>query len=177
MGEVSTHSLPTSIQHGGSIEFGRLDKTRFAFIIILLTSCKCAKRQTSKETKQERFKNIPQKHHIYLTKYLFPITDDYFKHLREATFLACEMSISRSLHKHYILESTFAHIFLFLELTLQQETHIYINWHNLHTLLLLFLSSLDNYFLLLGHLKQRVQSRRTRTVLKIERHAQWLTRS
>ena len=28
---------------------------------------------------------------------------------------------------HYILESTFVRIFLFLELTLQQETHI--NWY------------------------------------------------
>ena len=30
---------------------------------------------------------------------------------------------------HYILESTFARIFLFLELILQQETH---NYNNLH---------------------------------------------
>ena len=30
---------------------------------------------------------------------------------------------------HYILESTFARIFLFLEPTLQQETDIYINLH------------------------------------------------
>ena len=119
-------------------------------------------------------KNLSWHHHIYLTKYLFPITDDYFKHLREATFLACEMSISSSLHKHYILESTFAHIFLFLELTLQQKTRIYINWHYLHTLFLLFLSSLDNYFLL-GHLKQCVQSWRTSSVPKIERYGKRLT--
>ena len=30
---------------------------------------------------------------------------------------------------HYILESIFARVFLFLELTLQDETHIYINFH------------------------------------------------
>ena len=32
-------------------------------------------------------------------------------------------------YMHYILESTFARIFLFLELNLQLETHIYINLH------------------------------------------------
>ena len=35
----------------------------------------------------------------------------------------------RSLHVHYVLESIFARIFPFLELTLQQETHIYIHLH------------------------------------------------
>ena len=35
--------------------------------------------------------------------------------------------MSRSLYVHYILESTFARILLFLEPTLQQETDIYIN--------------------------------------------------
>ena len=60
---------------------------------------------------------------------------------------------------HYILEPTFARIFIFLELTLQQETH------NLQTLHLQFLSSFDKDFILIGHLKQCVQSRRTRGVL------------
>ena len=74
---------------------------------------------------------------------------------------------------HYILESTFARIFLFLELILNQETHIYtiyINFHNLHTLFLLFFSLFHNNFILIGHSKQCVQSRRTRGVLKIERY-------
>ena len=46
----------------------------------------------------------------------------------------------------YILESTFVRIFQFLEPTHPQETHIYINLHNLHTLffVLLFLSSFDS---------------------------------
>ena len=38
---------------------------------------------------------------------------------------------------HYILESTFVRIFPFLELTLQQETHICMHLHT-------FLSSLDD---------------------------------
>ena len=79
---------------------------------------------------------------------------------------------------HYILESTFARIFLFLELILQPETVIYnnlINLHNLHTLFLLFLSLFHNNFILIGHSKQCVQSRRTRGVLKIERYEQRLT--
>ena len=63
-------------------------------------------------------------------------------------------SMSRSLFIHYILESSFARIFLILEPTLQQETHIYTNLHNLHTLFLLFLSSFDNNFILIGHSKQ-----------------------
>ena len=75
----------------------------------------------------------------------------------------------------YALESTFARIFLFLELTLKQETHIYINSHISHPLFLLFLSSFDKSFILIGHSKQRVQSRRTRGILKIERYAQRLT--
>ena len=70
---------------------------------------------------------------------------------------------------HYILESTFARIFLFLELILQQETHIYINLHNLHTFFLLFLSSFGNNFILIGHSKQCVQSRRTRGSLNISK--------
>ena len=81
--------------------------------------------------------------------------------------------MSKSLSMFYIRESTFARIFLFLERTLQHETHIYIN---LHTLFLLFLSSFDNNFILIGHSKQCVQSRRTRGVLKIERYAEKLTR-
>ena len=63
-------------------------------------------------------------------------------------------------HMHYILESTFARIFLYLELTFQRETHIYINLHNWHTLFLLSLSTLGNYFILIGHLKHCVKSRR-----------------
>ena len=54
-------------------------------------------------------------------------------------------------------------------------TTIYINLHNLHTLLLLFLSLFHNNFILIGHSKQCVQSRRTRGVLKIERYEQRLT--
>ena len=73
---------------------------------------------------------------------------------------------------HYILESTFARIFLFLELILQRETHIY---NNLHTLFLLFLSLFHNNFILFGHSKQCVQSRRTCGVLKTERYEQMLT--
>ena len=37
--------------------------------------------------------------------------------------------MTRSLPMNYILESTFARIFLFLELILRQETHIYNNLH------------------------------------------------
>ena len=79
---------------------------------------------------------------------------------------------------HYILESTFARIFLFLELTLQQETHIYINLHQFAQfacIVFAFLSSLDNDFILIGHFKQCVQCRTTRGVLKIERYGQRLT--
>ena len=47
-------------------------------------------------------------------------------------------SMNRTLPLHYILESTFACIFLLLELTLQQETHIYINLTNLYKLFVLF---------------------------------------
>ena len=50
-----------------------------------------------------------------------------------------------------------------------------INLHDLNTVLLLHLSSLDNDFTLIGLLKQCVQSRGTRGVLKIERYAQRLT--
>ena len=75
----------------------------------------------------------------------------------------------------YILASTFARIFLFLELILQQETHIYIIVHNSHTLFLLFLSSFGNNLFLIGHAKQCVQSGATRGVLKIERHTKRLT--
>ena len=46
--------------------------------------------------------------------------------------------MSKNLPMHYILKSTLARIFLFLELTLQQESH------DLHTWLVLFLSSFDN---------------------------------
>ena len=73
---------------------------------------------------------------------------------------------------HYILQSTFAHIFPFLELTLEQDTHIYIN---LHTLFVLFLSTFDNNFILFDHSKQCLQSQRTCGVLKIERYTQSLT--
>ena len=45
----------------------------------------------------------------------------------------------RSLPMHCIIESTFARIVLFLELTLHQGTHIYIILHNLHTFFCLFL--------------------------------------
>ena len=69
-------------------------------------------------------------------------------------------------------------IFLFLERTLEQETRIDINLHNLYdlnTVLLLYLSSLDNDFTLIGLLKQCVKSRGTRGDLTIERYAQRLT--
>ena len=46
--------------------------------------------------------------------------------------------------------------------------------NNLHTLFLLFLSSFDSKFILIGHSKQCLQSRRTRSVLKLERYAQRL---
>ena len=71
----------------------------------------------------------------------------------------------------WIFESTFARIFLVLERTLEQETRIY----DLNTVLLLYLSSLENDFTLIGLLKQCVQSRGTRGVLKIERYAESLT--
>ena len=76
---------------------------------------------------------------------------------------------------HCILESTFARIFPFLKLTLEVETRIYINLHNLHTLFVVFLSLSDVSFILVGHSKQCVRRRRTRGVLKIERYAQRLT--
>ena len=77
--------------------------------------------------------------------------------------------ITRSIHTDYIHESTFARIFLFLELTLQQETHIYIN---LQTLIC------RHCFCYFGRaltITLFVQSRRTRGVLKIERYGQRLT--
>ena len=73
---------------------------------------------------------------------------------------------------HYILESNFSPVFLFLELPLQRETPIYIT---LHTLFVLFLSLFNNNCILIGHSKQFVQSGRTRGVLKIERYVQMLT--
>ena len=79
---------------------------------------------------------------------------------------------------HYILDSTFARIFLFLKLILQQETRIYNNLHQFAQfayIVLLFLSLFHNNFILIGHSKQCVQSRRTRGVLKIERYEQRLT--
>ena len=76
---------------------------------------------------------------------------------------------------HYFLQSPLAGYFLLLELTLQQETHIYTNLHNLQAMFVLFLSSIDNTFILIGQSKQCVQSRRTRRVLKIERYAQRLS--
>ena len=85
--------------------------------------------------------------------------------------------VSRSLPMYYILESTFARIFLFLELALQQGTHIYINLHSfaqcticMHCFCYIFLSSFGNIFILIGHSKQCMQSRRTRGVLKIEKY-------
>ena len=56
--------------------------------------------------------------------------------------------------------------------TLLRDTHIYIN---LHALLLHFLSSFNINFILIGHSKQGLQSRRTRGILKIERYSQRLT--
>ena len=86
-------------------------------------------------------------------------------------------SMNRSLSIHYILESTFPRIFLFLEPTLQQETHIYTNLDNLHTLFFaFFFSSFDNNFILIDHSKQCVQSRRTRGVLNIGQYTQSLNR-
>ena len=66
---------------------------------------------------------------------------------------------------HYILKSNFARIFRFLELTLQDETLVFCT----------FFSSFDENFILTGHSKQCAQSRRIRSVLKIERYAQRLT--
>ena len=63
---------------------------------------------------------------------------------------------------HYILESTFVRIVLFLKVTPHQETHIYIN---LRTLFLLFMSLFDNNFILIGYSKQCMQRQRTRGVL------------
>lgn len=45
--------------------------------------------------------------------------------------LQTQEPMTKSLPMHYILESTFAHIFLFLKVTLHQETHIYINLRTL----------------------------------------------
>ena len=73
---------------------------------------------------------------------------------------------------HCILESTFARIFLFLELTLQKETRIYIN---LHTLFLLILFSFDNNFISIGHSKRCERSRTICAVLKIKKYARRLT--
>ena len=55
---------------------------------------------------------------------------------------------------HYILESNFARLFIFLELPLQRE--VYINFYqfaDLHILFFLLLSSFDNNFILIGHSK------------------------
>ena len=54
-------------------------------------------------------------------------------------------------------------------------TSIYINLHDLNTVLLLYLSSLDKDFTLIGLLKQCLQSRGTSGVLKKERYEQRLT--
>ena len=61
---------------------------------------------------------------------------------------------------HYMFESTFASIFLFLEPILQQETHTYINVLQIvqFVLFFLFLSLFENNFILIGHFKQCVQS-------------------
>lgn len=80
--------------------------------------------------------------------------------------------MSRNLPTHYILESTLARIFLILDLTLQQGTHLYIDSHALS---LLLLSSFQYNFILIGHSNQSVQSRRNRGILSIERYAQGLT--
>ena len=68
-------------------------------------------------------------------------------------------------------------IFIFNSSLISQLTFttIYINLHNLHTLFLLFLSLFHNNFVLIGHFKQCVQSRKTCGVLKIERYGQRLT--
>ena len=77
--------------------------------------------------------------------------------------------MNRTLPLHYIPESAFVCIFLLLELTLQQETHIYINLPSLYKLFVLFFSSFDNTFILIGHPKHCKQNRRTRGVLKVDR--------
>ena len=70
-------------------------------------------------------------------------------------FIWGQEPMSKSLPPPYKpYESTFARIFL---------------------LFLLFLSSLDNDFILIGHFKQCVQCRTTRGALKIERYRQRLT--
>ena len=77
---------------------------------------------------------------------------------------------------HYILESTFARIFLFLELPLQREIHINLHqFAHLHMLLLLLLSSFGNNFILTGHSKQCLRNRKSCGVLKKGRCAQRLT--
>ena len=79
---------------------------------------------------------------------------------------------------HYILESTFASVFLFLELILKQETHIYNDSRQFAQFAHIgfaILSLFHNNFILIGHSKHCVHSRRTRGVLKIERYEQRLT--
>ena len=62
------------------------------------------------------------------------------------------MSTSRPMRYFFFL--TFARILLlFLKLTLQQETRIFIKLHNLHTLFVQFLSLFDYHFILIGHSK------------------------
>ena len=80
---------------------------------------------------------------------------------------------------HFVFNSIFACIFLFLFRTnpsgLLTFTSVDIVLHNLLTLFLLFSSSFDNNFILIGHSKQCVQSPRTGGALKTERCAQMLT--
>ena len=63
--------------------------------------------------------------------------------------------MSRSLHVHYILESTFARIFLFLEPILQQETDIYVNLHQFAQFAYIVFAM--NECILISYFKQRVQ--------------------
>ena len=71
---------------------------------------------------------------------------------------------------HNILESTFAHIFLYLEITLQRQvTHIYITLNQsaqFAYIVFAIFSLFNDSFLLIGHSKQCWQSRR---ILMIEK--------
>ena len=88
--------------------------------------------------------------------------------------------MSRSLPIHYILETTFAPIFLSIFRTnpsaedsqLHKVTSIYAIC--IHCFCY-FLSSFDNNFIMIGRSKQCTRSQRTRGGLKIERYAQSLT--
>ena len=53
-----------------------------------------------------KFSTLPANNHIYIVKSLFTSRDDYFKNLREANVLACEMNISVTSQGAYVVNES-----------------------------------------------------------------------